>query len=207
MTPEQRQREVDAYDATIAYIDAEVGKMLDSLAARGLLDNTIVILTGDHGEHFGEHNEVQHGHTLDRAVLDEPLIIRFPPKIPAGTVVKVPVSLRDLPATILDLVGMPEQRILPGRSLVGCWRPDAGPCVPSPVYSELWWEEDGSKLWSLHLDGKQYIRWADTRETIYDWDHDPDEKVDLAKTPDGPALLAARRPLLDSMITSHSTVP
>jgi arylsulfatase A-like enzyme len=139
-------------------------------------------------------------------VLDEPLVIRYPPGIQAGAVVHAPVSLRDLPATILDLVGMPDQRVLPGRSLVGCWRPDAGSCAPSPAYSELRWEEDGSKLWSLHLDGKQYIRWGDTLEVIYDWDHDPEETVDLTKMPDGAALLATRRPIVDSLYTSRSTV-
>jgi arylsulfatase A-like enzyme len=106
----------DRYDATIANVDRHVGRMLDSLQARGTLDNTIVIVTSDHGELLGEHGLFGHGNSLYFEVLHVPLLIAIPGG-PAGRVTR-PVSLRDLPSTILDLVGA-EPSGFPGTP----WRP------------------------------------------------------------------------------------
>jgi arylsulfatase A-like enzyme len=108
--------------------------MLDSLAARGVLDNTIVIVTSDHGEHFGEHGLRGHANSLYLDVLHVPLYIRFPRKVPGGLRVPEPVTLRDLPATILDLADAPDS-VIPGSSLARHWGGNS--TSGSPLYAAL----------------------------------------------------------------------
>ena len=75
------------YDALIASLDDATRSLFAELAHRGLLDNTIVIITSDHGEQFGEHGKCCHMNTLYRAVLEVPLLIRFPPGVPANQLI------------------------------------------------------------------------------------------------------------------------
>jgi arylsulfatase A-like enzyme len=119
-TAAQIQAELDSYDGSIAYLDHELGRLFDELQRRGVLDNTIVIVTADHGEQFGEHGKFEHGNSLYRQLVEVPLVIRFPKRIPAGTTVPTPVSLRDLAATVLDLAGLQPAGI-GGGSLAPLW--------------------------------------------------------------------------------------
>jgi len=113
----------DLYDGELAYLDARIGELLDALRARGLLDETIVVLTSDHGDNLGEHELVEHRFSLYEAVLHIPLILRYPKALPQGTRVAEPVSLVDVMPTLLKLSGVepPEalRAVLPGSSLVG----------------------------------------------------------------------------------------
>src|SRR6185436_16836154 len=102
----------DAYDESIAYLDSRIGQLFTDLEARGVLANTIVVVTADHGEEFGEHGLFYHGHSLYRAALDVPLLMSWPGHLPARTVVSRPVSLRNLGATLIELA-------LPGDSFPG----------------------------------------------------------------------------------------
>jgi arylsulfatase A-like enzyme len=119
-TAAQIQAELDSYDGSIAYLDHELGRLFDELQRRGVLDNTIVIVTADHGEQFGEHGKFEHGNSLYRQLVEIPLIIRFPKRVPGGTTVPTPVSLRDLAATVLDLAGA-EPSGIGGGSLAPLW--------------------------------------------------------------------------------------
>ncbi|MBI2835650.1 MAG: sulfatase, partial [Acidobacteria bacterium] len=103
-TRRQIDRELAAYDGAIAYLDAQLGRLLEALRRRALLDRTLVIVTADHGEEFGEHRFVGHGKSLYWLALHVPLMMRLPGPIPTGTVCAQPVSLRDVPATVMDLV-------------------------------------------------------------------------------------------------------
>ncbi|HEY7461989.1 MAG TPA: sulfatase-like hydrolase/transferase, partial [Gemmatimonadota bacterium] len=125
-TPAQIQVELDSYDGSIAYVDHEVGRLLDELERRRILDDTIVVVTADHGEHFGEHDRFGHDNSLYRQLVQVPLVIRFPARAPAGAIVSEPVSLRDLPATLLDLAGLGRGGI-GGASLASLW----GETVPA----------------------------------------------------------------------------
>jgi arylsulfatase A-like enzyme len=107
----------DAYRSEIGFTDAFVGAFLDTLAEWGLLDNTIVVLTSDHGEAFFEHGLLQHG-LLYGETLRVPLIVRFPPRLPGGSRVASQVSLMDIAPTILDLAGIEIPLEMDGRSLV-----------------------------------------------------------------------------------------
>jgi len=108
----------DRYDAAIAYLDRELDRLFAELARRGVLDRTIVVVTSDHGEQFGEHGLRGHANSLYLPVLEVPLMLRYPARVPAGRRVTQAVSLRDLPATILDLAGAGGVApLLPGTSL------------------------------------------------------------------------------------------
>jgi arylsulfatase A-like enzyme len=123
MRPHEVRAELNAYEAAITHLDARVGAMLDTLAASGALDNTIVVVTSDHGEHFGEHGEFDHGTSLYPQVLHVPLVIYAPGRVPSGVQVRDYVTLRDLPATIEQLaLG---QSTMPGTSLAAYWDADS----------------------------------------------------------------------------------
>lgn len=104
------------YDGEIAYTDAAVGKILSKLESTGQLNRTILIVTGDHGESLGEHNESTHGMFIYNATMHVPLFIHLPGG-KARTVEQV-VRHIDLEPTILDLVGIPAPSTVNGASLI-----------------------------------------------------------------------------------------
>ncbi len=135
VTPVQIQTELDAYEGSIAYLDYELGRLFDELERRGILDDTIVVVTSDHGEQFGEHGKFEHGNSLYRQLVEVPLVIRFPARVPAGATVTEPVSLRDLPATLLDLARQDRGGIA-GASLAPLWSATSPRQAPQPLLSE-----------------------------------------------------------------------
>lgn len=119
------------YGEAIASMDAEIRRIVESLERRGLLDSTILIVTSDHGELFGEDGLIGHGNGLHVNSVHVPLVIVAPGRAPAGRVVEQPISLRDLPATIADLTGI-EWRRGDGHSLRPLWEGDIkGPRSPA----------------------------------------------------------------------------
>lgn len=198
-----------AYDGSIAWLDAQLGHLFEELGTRGVLDNTILVITSDHGEQFGEHGLMDHGNSLYRPLLEVPLLVVWPGRLPAGVRVDTPVSLRDVPATITDLAfGRAE---LPGRSLAPLWA--GGDVVPSPVLAELqqgirspaWLPVSRGDMQSLVVGGHHYIRNGDGREELYDLSVDPQERRDLAGS--DAARLAATRAQLEALIGPVGSSP
>ena len=109
---------MDVYDDSLLYMDRQIEALFADLAARGLLEDTWVIITADHGEFFGEHDRFGHGSALYRPVIDIPLMIVPPEGQGARTVVTTPASPRELAATIADLTGSASDSPFPGRSLL-----------------------------------------------------------------------------------------
>ena len=109
----------DSYDNCIAYLDGRLGELFDVLQRRGVLDRTLVIVTADHGEDLGEHGLFDHGESLYRPEVRVPLLIVLPARSQFSGVVSKVVSLRDLPATIVELVGLAGGSPFPGRTLLG----------------------------------------------------------------------------------------
>ncbi|MGH7710941.1 MAG: sulfatase, partial [Gemmatimonadaceae bacterium] len=118
-TPEVTRQLRDAYDGGIAYIDAQIAQLWAELERRGVAGRTAVIVTSDHGEEFLEHGAVGHGSSLYWASVRVPLIVAQERCVPVATVTRT-VSLRDLPQTILDLLGITSSEI-PGHSLTRLW--------------------------------------------------------------------------------------
>jgi len=126
--PEVR-RDLPLYDGEIHYVDSAVGRVLDSLAAAGLEDNTIVLLTSDHGEAFGEHGALDrhHGLTLFDDQLHVPLIVRAPGRLKEGVRVTAQVRLVDVLPSLLELMGLEPSGLLQGHSLLKLARGGADP--------------------------------------------------------------------------------
>ena len=122
LTPHYRLLFEDSYDNCIGYLDERLGDLFDALAQRGVLERTLVIVTADHGEELGEHALFDHGESLYRPEIRVPLLFVLPARSEFSGVVKQAVSLRDLPATIVELVGLAAGSPFPGRSLAGLWR-------------------------------------------------------------------------------------
>ncbi len=130
----------DSYDNCLAYLDEQLGVLLNELHRRGVLDRTLVIVASDHGEGLGEHDLFDHGDSLYRTEIGVPLMIVAPSGGQSPGVVKETVSLRNLPATIVDLVGLRAHSPFPGPSLANLWRgssPDPGSVTIDGVISEL----------------------------------------------------------------------
>ena len=198
--PEIRARLLQGYDGAIAFLDWHVGGLLDSLQARGELDNTIVIISSDHGEEFGEHGRLGHGISLYRTAVQVPLIVLAPRCQDNGHRASAPVSLHDLPATVMDLLKIGGHRF-PGHSFADLVCDRSAEPDPHPVVSVL--RESarpgGPTLVTVAADSFRYITAGDTLDELYNVDRDPLEQVNLARTPAGAAEIARLRPLADSI--------
>ncbi len=128
----------DSYDNCIADLDRQIGRLLDDLDRRGILDETVVVITSDHGESFGEHGVYNHGFSLFAPEVHVPLLI-LSPKVSGPRVVAEPVSLRDVAATVVEQAGLAFGSPFPGRSLGEHWRtgPTALTATTSPARSEV----------------------------------------------------------------------
>jgi arylsulfatase A-like enzyme len=186
----------DSYDNCVAYLDERLGDLIDELQRRGVLDHTLLIVTSDHGEGMGEHGLYEHGESLYAPEIHVPLVIVLPAGMRETGVVREPVSLRDLPATILDLVGLNDGSPFLGRSMVNLWRNRSS--GDSPVSTEIVISEllepnptDPNRgrsparrgpLISLAEGDWVYIRnKADGSEELYNVREDPDELRNLSR--------------------------
>ncbi len=104
------------YDAEIAYTDAQIGRLLERLEADRLLDDTIVVVTSDHGEELHDHGGFSHGTTLYREQVQVPLVVRLPGGRRGERRVTDPVELVDVGPTLLELLGEADRRTTDGAS-------------------------------------------------------------------------------------------
>ena len=210
MTPSQVQGELHAYEESLASLDHHLGALLDSLKARGVLDETVVIVTSDHGEHFGEHKKWEHANTLYPQLLHVPLLVRAPGRAPAGLRVRDFVSLRDVAATVLAMG--PKSAELPGRTLSHHWDTTAvGSTRPvSPIlasFSSGTWTPQSpastTRGWrSVVLGGQLVIEQVrtPTHFEVYDLEADPEGTRDLANDARGEAAMRAARAFLQPVL-------
>ena len=208
----------DSYDDCVADLDEQIGRLIDELGHRGVLNTTWVIVTADHGESFGEHAGVfSHGTSLYQTELHVPLVI-LPPagdRVSRRTI-KETVSLRDLAATIVDITGLKADTPFPGSSLARFWGQFTPPDTASPtadlaasgtegVLAEVVpndpllppdrqrWLESHWPLGALIEGGWSYIRReSGGQEELFHLSDDAREAHNLASDP-------ATRPRLDQM--------
>jgi arylsulfatase A-like enzyme len=206
----------DAYDDCLAYLDDQLGRLFDELGRRGLLEDTLVIVTADHGEHFGEHALYGHASSLYDQEVRVPLVIVPPRGGPTGRVVESAVSLRDIPATVVDLAGLADGAPFPGRSLARWWVPQGEPAdaadravlveVDEPAQASP--NQGRSPIFrgamkAVVADAKAYIRNGDGAEELYDLASDPDESHDLAGLPGSRPLLERFRDELRRLLAGE----
>ena len=195
MAPPEQRAEEAAYDGAIAAIDAELGLLFAELEHRRILDRTITVIVGDHGEMFGEHGLFSHGHSLYRQLLNVPLVIVYPPAVPGGTRIQWDVTLRDLPATILALAGVHDHQ-LPGTALLPfdssrAYSPILAEVRPAPGLREHYPASRGV-MHSTVASGYQYIRDGVGAEELFALT-DSAQAFNLAREPELQALLALLR--------------
>ena len=112
---EDRVGAASLYDAEVTAADRATGRVIDALRTAGVLDDTIVIVTADHGESLGEHGEATHAIFVYDATVRVPFIVRYPAALPAGRVYEGPVRLVDVMPTVLGWLGLAGRRADPGR--------------------------------------------------------------------------------------------
>jgi len=205
-TPEELAALQSAYDGAIAYLDMEVGKLLDDLDRRGVLRNTLVIITSDHGEEFGEHGYTGHGSSLHTPVIHVPLLV-LPPGASGGPRrISRYVSLRDVAATIED-AGRPSQRQMPGAALEPLWTGD--PLAPiSPAFAEVdrlaslpdRYPVSKANMRSLIVEDRwHFIRSEAGSEELYDLASDFWERDNLASRAEHASRVQQMRDSLDAL--------
>ncbi len=189
----------EAYDEEVAYADRQAGRILDFLRREGSLDRTVVAVASDHGEGLGEHGELTHGYFLHRSTLRVPLLLRYPPRIPAGTRVTGAASLVDVLPTLLELARLPAEGPLDGASLLPRFAPPAPGAAGNPLseqYAETfygWSSFRWAQSVALRAGDRRVLDHGGDRREAYDLRADPGETRDLAGTPaPGDAEAAAR---------------
>ncbi len=189
------------YDGEIRYTDEHIGKILDLLREMGRLDETVVAVTADHGDEFFEHGQKGHRNNLYDTTLLVPLIIRYPPRIPAGAVVKEQVRLLDLAPTLLSLAGVEKPRefgfdISGGRlkprnlmTLLGAGKPGGGGSLAfGDLHGQLACVRTGKWKLITRLDQAAPVE-------LYHLEADPGEQSNLAgrRLPEAESLLGVLR--------------
>jgi len=107
----------DWYDGSIRAMDAEIGRLLEALQTRHLDKKTLVVIAGDHGEEFLEHERLFHGQTIYSELTGVPLILSYPGTLPQGLVIDDPVEIVDVMPTVLEVNGLRGPKIMQGQSL------------------------------------------------------------------------------------------
>jgi arylsulfatase A-like enzyme len=182
------QRARDAYDAEIRRTDEALGQVLDGLARRGLLDQTLTVVTSDHGEEFQEHGRMGHGQTLHEEVVRVPLVLRWPGRLPPGR--PGSASLLDLAPTVLGLLG--QAGALPaaqGRDLSA--ELTLGQNLPALPPQLLHLDQGGIHALALRTSGeKLLLARHPLLRGLYDLAADPGERANLwPSRPDAVARL------------------
>lgn len=174
------------YQGAVTYVDDEIGRLLDTLETRGLLDRTAIVLTSDHGESLGEH-DMYFVHTgLYEPTVHVPLITYFPGSGRQGVDVREVVELVDVLPTVLEYLEVPVPQNIRGHSL---WPLINGEVAPERIAMS---EHAGRNLVALRSERFKYVRhlrtlhvqpsypFVDGREELYDLRSDPLERFDLA---------------------------
>jgi arylsulfatase A-like enzyme len=171
----------DRYAGEVRYADRHIGALLDELETRGLLDDTLVIFTSDHGEGLGDHDHVTHVQQLYDTLVRVPLIMSMPGRIPEGRRIDDLVSLVDVYPTVAELMEVPAPDPTSGSSLIPLL--DGGAVAERPVFIETNRPEAIVDKKATVANGHKYIHtWLpDGGESaeLYDLDRDPGELDDL----------------------------
>ncbi len=208
LTEPRRRPVMSAYYASLSFMDAQAGVLLDTLDKLKLRDRTIVVFLSDHGYHLGEHGGLWHKMTVFEEASRVPLIVSVPGKKPA--VSPRLVELVDLFPTLAELCGLPRPQGLEGLSFVPLldqpkrpWKQAAFTVVSHAGNLRGGTELDPTKLGrTVRTERWRYTEWFDGSLELYDHDHDPHEFANLADAPKQAATRAELKRILAEGWTS-----
>jgi arylsulfatase A-like enzyme len=177
----ERQHLLSQYDGGIAYMDWALGRLVEQLQQRGLYDNTLLIVTSDHGEAFGERAMVGHALSVYQDMVHVPLLIKYPGEN-GRAVVDESVSLADLMPTILAVLGYPTPKHVQGRSLLKP-APEAGIGVISETFVHplisTWTPRFRRSEQAIFSGSLKFIQTSHDDRELYDLAQDPNEEHNL----------------------------
>jgi arylsulfatase A-like enzyme len=191
-----RTQKMRPYDQAIATIDNDIAQLLRALDERGLLENTIVVVTADHGEAFGEHGIYGHGATLYLTMLQVPLVISWPGHVPEGLRVPDWVSTRALAATLVHLASPETPEPFPGLPLTRFWEDSSAQSETLYAGSGFmannppWYPTSKGNIYGILDRGLMLIREADGHRELYQPTSDPWMQHDLQGAPDEDSSVA-----------------
>ncbi|WP_390620881.1 sulfatase [Thalassoglobus neptunius] len=187
-----RQQAKQAYFASVEFMDAQVGRILNKLEELGLAENTIVVFTSDHGYHLGEHGLWQKMSLFEESSR-VPLILRVPEMNTSGSIAKTPVGLIDLYPTLCELCDVEAPANLQGQSLVSILK-DPSEAGRGWALTEVMrgGKQNRRYGYSLRTPRWRYTEWDSGKagRELYDHDADPLEQTNLADQEEYQALIA-----------------
>ncbi len=193
------QRAHALYAGEVAHVDAQIARLLAELDALGLTDDTLVVLTSDHGEEFFDHGGWEHGHTLHEELLHVPLVLAGP-GVPSGQVRETQVGLIDVAPTICRLAEVAEPGSFVGRDLF-----TERPARPHLAVGNFW----GPPWASWRVGDEKLVVDGEGRARLYDLARDPGEHDDVsgARTARATALRAELEAVLEFGAAPPGTTP
>jgi arylsulfatase A-like enzyme/Flp pilus assembly protein TadD len=195
------------YVGEIAFADGQLARVIEWLSSTGLLDRTVVVIIGDHGESLGEHGEATHAFFIYEASLRVPFIMRTPYASMTGRRVRTLARQVDVFPTVLDLLGVETPEHVQGESLVELMVGAQADDERRESYAESYYPRyhfGWSELRALHSGRYKYI--DAPRPELYDLQHDPHELTNLAE--DRPSIVGAmakRLGALEQAVTTTET--
>jgi iduronate 2-sulfatase len=188
MTGQQRREAIQAYWASTTFMDAQVGRVLEALDRLRLADNTIVVMTSDHGYHLDEHGLWQKMSLFENSAR-VPLIIAAPDAKGNGQSTKALAELVDLYPTLADWCGLPAPKYLDGTSLKPVLT-DPSSTVKDAAFTQV--RRGDFQGYSIRMARWRYTLWDEGRkgEQLFDMESDPDESKNVAAEAQHASLVA-----------------
>jgi arylsulfatase A-like enzyme/thioredoxin-like negative regulator of GroEL len=178
-TPPAEFGQPDAYDGEVAFSDDIVGRLFDSIRERGWYDAATIVVTADHGEGLGDHQEKEHGLFLYNETIRVPLLVKLPGARHGGSRISEPVQHIDLLPTLASLAGLRAPSNLRGRNLAPLFG-GRGTIPAQGIYAEAMYPRYhfGWSDLALLTDGRYKFIQA-PRPELYDLDRDPGERTNI----------------------------
>ncbi|HQZ16333.1 MAG TPA: sulfatase-like hydrolase/transferase [Vicinamibacteria bacterium] len=196
--PAEARRGIAAYLACVSFMDAQLGLVLDALDRGDRWKDTIVVLFGDNGHHFGDHGGLWRKNTLFEESLRVPMIIATPGMAHPGVSTTALADLIDIYPTLVDLTGIARPGTLDGISLAPTLK-DPGASVQDALV-QYRPTEPSKTGYSIRTTRFRYTLWPDGSEELYDLSTDPAGRKDLARQPAQAATLATLRKRIEELV-------